>query len=253
VGETLAVDAADFCLVCVVVRRAERFSGDAAFGDGLKISFRGFDFDGAFFDESVTPIGLKKVLEGFLFGEVDCVFKFAAEEGFFFLRDLKNRVAAVALGEDDLRDIEEWVDAGDLMDFFADELDRLLLRDKGHGDTFGGSDFLALKLRASAFVEIVAVTSGLAPIVSAAAPVVTSTALIAVVRLIAVVASTALIAVIALIAVVALIASTALIAVIPSGPVIAAAWFVFAFAGVLKCLLRRIGFCAGPCGTECKV
>ena len=100
--------------------------------------------------------------EGFLLGKEDGVIKFAAEEGFVFLGDLEERAATGALGEDDFRDVEEWIDAGDLLDLLADELDRGLVGDDGDGDAFGGRDeFLAADLRAAAtaFLEISAVSS----------------------------------------------------------------------------------------------
>ena len=100
--------------------------------------------------------------EGFLLGEEDGVIKFAAEEGFVFLGDLEERAATGALGEDDFRDVEEWIDAGDLLDLLADEFDRGLVGDDGYGDAFGGRDeFLAADLRAAAtaFLEISAVSS----------------------------------------------------------------------------------------------
>ena len=83
-GESFAVDAADFGLVGVVVRWSEPFAGDSAFGDGLEISFRRIDLDGGFLDELIPPIGFEEKLESFFFGEEDGLFDFAAVEGGLF-------------------------------------------------------------------------------------------------------------------------------------------------------------------------
>ena len=172
-GETLAVDAANFRLVSVIVRRSKPFAGDAAFGDRLEISFRWIDLDGGFFDELVPPIGFEKKLKGFFFGEEDRLFEFAAVEGRLFFGNFEMGAAAGALGEDNFCDIEERVNAGDVMDFFADKLDRGFVRNEGDVDAFCGSDFFTAGLgaRATFFKATVATTSttALATVIAAVA------------------------------------------------------------------------------------
>ncbi len=163
------MEAAEVCLVVVVIRRAEPLAGEAALGDGLEISLRGIDFVGGFLDEAGAPIGGEQVGEGFFFGEVEGFLDLATVEGILFLGNLKGGAAAGALGEDDLCDIEEWIDAGDLVDFLADELDGVFLRGEGDGDALGGGDLLAAEVISAACVavEVAAVSSALAAIASA--------------------------------------------------------------------------------------
>lgn len=68
VCEALAVNAADFGLVGVVIRWAEKCAGDAAFGDGLEVAFGWVDLDGGFLDELGAPWGVEDVLDGFFLG-----------------------------------------------------------------------------------------------------------------------------------------------------------------------------------------
>ena len=150
VGKALAVDAADFRLVGVEIRWPEPFAGDAAAGDGLEVALGRIDLDGGFLDEAVAPRGFEEVAEGFLLGEENGFLQLATVEGILFPGDFENGAAARALGEDDLRDIEERIDAGDVLDFLGDELDRGFLGDEFHGDAFGRCDLLALEVRAAA-------------------------------------------------------------------------------------------------------
>ncbi len=92
--------------------------------------------------------------ERFLLGEIERFLDFAAVERLFLIGDFEGGAAAGALGEDDLRDIEKRVDTCDLMDFLADELDRLFLRDEGDVDSFGRLDFLAAEVIATATVAV---------------------------------------------------------------------------------------------------
>ena len=154
--------AADLGLVAVVVRRAEEFAGYAAAGDGLEIPFRRIGFDGGFRNETVFPRRFQQVAQGFFLGEENRFIDLAAEEGFVFFGDLENRAATGALGEDDFRDVEERIDAGDLVDLLANELDGGFFRDDGDVDSFGRrNEFLAAGFRgaATSFLEIAAVSS----------------------------------------------------------------------------------------------
>ncbi len=79
------------------------------------------------------------------------------------LGDLESGAAADALSEDDLGDVENWIDAGDLLYFFADELYGGLIRKYENIYPFGGCDKLLtscdLRAAATAFLEISAVTT----------------------------------------------------------------------------------------------
>ena len=224
--EKLAVDAADLRLVAVVVRRAEELAGDAAAGDGLEIPFRWIGLDGGFRDEAVFPRGIEKVAQRLLLGEEDGLVELAAVEGFVFLGDLDDRAATDALGEDDLRDVEQRVDAGDLLDLLADELDGGLFRDDGDGDAFGGRDeFLTADLRAAASLEVAAITTFAA-----------ATVVAPVVALAAAVSASATV--------------SAFAAAVVFAPVIAAALRVLALGGFVGVLGGWLGFRTRPRGAE---
>lgn len=128
--------------------------------------------------------------------------------------------AAGALGEDNFRDIKKWINASDVMDFFADKLDGGFVWNEGDVDAFCWGDFFALRFGAWAgfFKAAVATTTALA----------------------AVIASVAL-------------ARIALVAVVAAATVVAATWSKIAFLGFAKFLFRVSGFGARPCWTECKL
>ena len=79
------------------------------------------------------------------------------------LGDLESGTAANALSEDDLGDVEKWIDAGDLLYFLTNELYSGLIRKYGNINAFGGCDELLaagdLRAASTAFLEIAAVTT----------------------------------------------------------------------------------------------
>ena len=131
--------------------------------------------------------------------------------------------AASALGENDFRDIEEWIDACDVMDFFTDELNGGFFWNEGDVDSFCGDDFFANGFVAwCSFIKTATVV--------ATCP-------------------TALATVIATVA----LASIALVAVVTAATVVSVTRCKIAFLGFAEFLFRVCGFGARPCWTECKL
>lgn len=56
------------------------------------------------------------------------------------------------MGEQDLGDIEERINAGDVVNFFSDEMHRLRIRMELHADARGWGDFLALRRTAASIL-----------------------------------------------------------------------------------------------------
>lgn len=210
VREALTVDAADVRLVGVEVGWAEPFAGDATFGDGLETAFWRIHFDGGFLDEACAPVCLEDVLDGFFFCQEEGFLNLAAVEFRLLFRNLKNGEAAGALGQDDLGDIKEWIDAGYLVDFLTDGLDGGFIGQEGDVDAFCRGDLLAGLEVAVAVVTVGATT----------------------------VASASLLA-----TVVATIIATELVAATFAG-------LVFAFPGLLGIVFLRFGFSTCPGGAE---
>jgi hypothetical protein len=66
----------------------------------------------------------------------------------------ENGTAAGFLGEQDLCDIEEWIDPRDLMDFLADEMDGLGIWRDGGSDTFCRWRFFLARRSIAAILEV---------------------------------------------------------------------------------------------------
>ena len=140
-GESLAVQAAQIGLIGVEIDGAQPLAGDAAAGDGLEISRRRLDLDGLLLDQFIPQFRVPKVADCFLVGEEKRLFQLAADEWGVGLGGFVNRPAAGFFREEDLGDIEERIDAGDLMDFLADEVDGLWIGRDGHAHAFFGTYF----------------------------------------------------------------------------------------------------------------
>lgn len=82
--------------------------------------------------------------------------------------------AASAFGEDDFSDIEEWVNASDVMNFFADELDGGFIRYQGDVDAFSWGDFFANGFGARSAFFKTAVSTTLAAVITLIAVVVSA-------------------------------------------------------------------------------
>lgn len=81
------------------------------------------------------------------------------EEGFLLFGDFKGSDGAGAVVEDDFSEVVEGVDAGDVLDFFAEELYGVFVRIDVDVDAFCGLDFFATRLGAFVFIEIAAVVA----------------------------------------------------------------------------------------------
>ena len=143
VREALAVDAAEVWLVGVEIGRAEPFAGHATFGDRLEIPRRRIHLDGFLLDELRAPIGGPKVAHRLIAGEEERVVLCAVDERRVIGVDFEAGAAATAFREEDVGDIEQGINAGDLVDFLADEVDRLGIRLEDDADSGCGEDFLA--------------------------------------------------------------------------------------------------------------
>lgn len=97
---------------------------------------------------------------GFLAVEEERFFELAVDEWGVGFVGLEDGAAARFLREDDFRDVEKCVDAGDLVDFFADEVDGFWIRDDADADAFFGADFFLVGAFWAAVVAVSA-ASGL--------------------------------------------------------------------------------------------
>src|SRR5688572_9800685 len=147
------------------IRRSEPFSGNSAAGDGLEVSARRIDFDRFFLEELLAGFGLPEMTESFLTGEEKGFVELAGEKRRLGFLDFEEGPATTAFGEENLGDVEERIDAGDLMDFLADEVDGLGIRQQSHAHDGSGSDVLALG-RSAAAILATAVTTTAALILS---------------------------------------------------------------------------------------
>jgi hypothetical protein len=108
----------------------------------LEIAGWRINLDGFLFDEFVFQVRVPEVAGCFLAGEEDGFFQFADDQWGVWCGSLEDGAAARFFCEEDLCDIEERIDASDLMDFLADEVDGLLVRSDGDADAFCGCGFL---------------------------------------------------------------------------------------------------------------
>jgi hypothetical protein len=148
------VQAAEIGLIGVEIRWSEPFAGNAAAGDRLEISGWRVDVDDFLVEQAGAEFGIPEVAERFFAGGEKGFIELAEEQRGLGVLDFEQGAAAGALGEEDLRDIVKRVNAGDLMDFLADEVNGFGIGDERDADAGGGSNFLALRRAVAAILEI---------------------------------------------------------------------------------------------------
>jgi len=95
----------------------------------------------------------------FLFGEEKGLIELALIEWRPGFLDFNERATAGTLGEENLRDIEQRINAGDLMNFLADEMNGLVVRYDGDSDSLCRCDVLTLRRAATAILEVAVSTA----------------------------------------------------------------------------------------------
>jgi hypothetical protein len=103
----------------------------------LEIAGGWFHLDGFLFDEFVSQIRVPEMTDGFIASEKDGFFELAENERGVRLGGFEDGAHARFFSEQDLGDVEERIDAGDLLDFFDDEANGLNIW--SDGDAHAGS------------------------------------------------------------------------------------------------------------------
>ena len=131
-AKTLAVEAAEIGLIGVVVGRAEPNARKATAGHRLIAAGGRIDLDRLFFEHLLGQVRLPQMADGFFLGEKQRAIELAMKERRAGGGHFKQRPAPAALGEQNFRNIKERVNAGDLADFLADQMDCLAIGMQSH-------------------------------------------------------------------------------------------------------------------------
>ena len=104
--------------------------------------------------------------DGFLAGQKQGFVQLAAEQRRVARFDLKHRAASAAFGEEDARNIEKRINPCHLVDFAANQVDRLGVGIQGDADTLSRAGFLGWWRAGAAIGEVVAAALGWAALVA---------------------------------------------------------------------------------------